>query len=242
MRVNLQATNRKKGGEQWLLGLVDNSLTVKRRAEPGVISSIVECYSSVPGGGYTRTPGAAELRQVVYAEVACGIKGVYVRRPQEYPQDYAVPLPEAAQTGFVNRANALVAELETLLPYLSVSEPVNLVARCSSSEAVAKTLLCGDRGVLLVVLRTDMPGRGPAEPIEVVLDVPDWLALTDFIEIGGRHAKGPVTESQEGVRLGIPKLGAVGVYLLPAAKRGDADDERGQPSFGKKSVSPAPPS
>jgi len=82
----------------------------------------------VPGGGYTRTPGAAELRQVVYAEVACGIKGVYVRRPQEYPQDYAVPLPEAAQTGFVNRANVLVAELETLLPYLSVSEPVDLVA------------------------------------------------------------------------------------------------------------------
>ena len=183
----------------------------------------------MPGGGYTRTPGAAELRQVVYAEVACGIKGVYVRRPQEYPQDYAVPLPEAAQTGFVNRANVLVAELETLLPYLSVSEPVNLVARCSSRKAVAKTLLCGDRGVLLVVLRTDMPGRGPAEPIEVVLDVPDWLALTDFIEIGGSHDKGQVTECEQGARVTLNKPGAVGVYLLPAAEHVDDDDARGKP-------------
>jgi len=183
----------------------------------------------VPGGGYTRTPGVAELRQVVYAEVACGIKGVYVRRPQEYPQDYAVPLPEAAQTGFVNRANVLVAELETLLPYLSVSEPVDLVARCSSAKAVAKTLLCGDRGVLLVVLRTDMPGRGPAKPIEVVLDVPDWLALTDFIEIGGSHDKGQVTECEQGARITLNKPGAVGVYLLPAAEHVDDDDARGKP-------------
>jgi len=207
MRVNPQASNPERRTERWLKGLLDTTSKCKGCSEPGIFSVVIEAYSSLLGAQHTDTMGGAELREVVYSEIACGAKGIQFRLPKE-----------EISTQYRTNAENTAAELTMLSECLAVSEPVDLVVSCSTDSIIPKTLLCGDQGLILILLRRNAEESEEVAPFDVVLNSPDWLKPTEFLEVGGASTKGTLVQSERGVRLTVQGLGSVGVYALPASR------------------------
>jgi len=204
MRVNTQAVSFERGTTGWVRGLLDTNSECKSRSEPGTFAVTIEPVSIVPGSTLSDALGTRELREVVYAGVASGATGIHFRLWQ-----YIESRHDAGRT-------AVAAELGTIAPYLTISEPVDLMASCSSDQVIAKTLLCGDRGIILIVMRKDIQESEPIGPFDVVLTLPDWLDVSEFLEVGGTRSKGRLASSSEGIRLTVNELDSAGVFILPS--------------------------
>jgi len=206
---NLQGSNQTRGKQGWLEGLLDIASLCKTCTEPGVFAALIESGSSLPGSRLGATMAGREARVVVYGEVACGAKGFGFRLNPG-------PTTDGDSRSYFGMVEFIERELRTILSFLAISEPVDLVTNCSSDRVIPRTLLCGDRGVVLIVLREDLRSRELPRQVDIVLSTPAWLRLSEFIEIGGQRARGTLLQHEDGVKLTVEELDSVRVYLLPS--------------------------
>lgn len=138
------------------------------------------------------------MRTTVYAELAAGAKGMVFRATDAYR-------PQIRQ---------ISRELDAIFPFLAICEPADFVTACLSEGVTRKTLLCGDRGILLIVLRKDLDSRQLLQSLSITLSPPKWLELRNLVEIGGGRSEGPLAHSNGQIQLAIDALDCVGVYLM----------------------------
>jgi hypothetical protein len=120
-----------------LLGSVE---ATRRATQPGIAYAWV--FPSDIHAPSSRPYGVARLRTMIYAMLAGGSKG-FELFPPKY-QD---------ASGTHARANErLLAELAPLRPLIALSEPVDLLESGEPGGYVVRTLVCGDKGILLFVL------------------------------------------------------------------------------------------
>lgn len=153
----------------------------------------------------TRFPTPEEERIIVWSEIGEGSKGIwyYVSSPKA---GYPASPPLEVEIGRINR------ELQALKEYIVISEPVSLV-QGDTEKVTAYTLLCGDKGILLIMMNNDHKsyfeeGKEPFEytskrNLETIVKIPDWLKVTGVIEIKYPEEK-QVKYSQEKNTLIIP--------------------------------------
>ncbi len=206
--VNLQASNLERGEDKPWTGFYDVARITKTAYEPGVYAALIENASMYHGAyGQATSPkdpplSVRELRAIAYGALAHGAKGLQFRPPAPGATEHRAHI------------EALEKELAPLHPYLALAEPVDLVQRCSAEDMLCHTLLCGDKGALLIVLRHGAPEAEATEPVVVVLSLPPWADFSDYIEVGGARQQGQATRRGREAAFSVRVPESVAAFLL----------------------------
>jgi hypothetical protein len=122
------------------------------------------------------------LRKMAYAMIAGGAKGI------EF-QSIKWEDPDGSVTRNFNR---LQEELKSLESLWIISEPVDLIERCPQGK-VLRTLLCGDRGILLFIF-PDEHWSGAVTDSLVELRIPSgFVPQSQAMIAGGRYGTKELT-------------------------------------------------
>jgi len=173
----------------------------KIACQPRILWTIPEAFTYRG----TRFPTPEEERIIVFAEIGEGSKGIWYyvySQKTGYPAN--IPLEEE-----IKRINW---ELQKLKGYLVISEPFGL-ARAETEKVTPYTLLCGDKGIALILVNNDHKsyfeeGKEPFEynpkkDFYVEVEIPEWLEIKEMKEIRYPEEK-QVKYKKEGNKLVIP--------------------------------------
>jgi len=133
----------------------------------------------------TRFPTPEEERIIVWSQIGEGSKGIwyfYSNKTSGYPASPALE----AEIGRIN------SELQVLKEYIVISEPVSLV-RTDAEKITAYTLLCGDKGILLILVNNDHTSYfeegkepftyTPKENFKAEVKISQWMKVKEITEV-----------------------------------------------------------
>ncbi len=171
--------------------------------------------------------GVSRLRNMIYALVAGGSKGIEL-----FPPKFDDP------GGAHARANArLLEEIASLRELLAISEPVDLwethePARMpvhnTGDGFLIRTILCGDKGVLLFVLPKNDPPEISAPRATVSLRQPGYPLGNEAFEVGGAAKALPLQHSDnDRASLDVPLESHAQVFLIPPSSARISDHNTG---------------
>jgi len=191
----------------------------KLASEPRLLWTIPEAFTYRG----TRFPTPEEERIIVWSEIGEGSKGIwyYVSSPKA---GYPASPPLEAEIGRINR------ELQALKDYIVISEPVSL-ARADAEKVTAYTLLCGDKGILLILVNNDHTsyfeeGKDPftyqsKENFKAEVKIPQWLKVQGITEVRAEQTIENVKYQTERNSLIIPidRLDVTRQFLITTERK-----------------------
>lgn len=151
--------------------------------------------------------GIARLRGMVYAILAGGSKGFELSPPKfEDP------------SGTYALANSkLLEQLAPLRPFLAFSDPVDLLESEEPAGFVVRTLVCGDKGILLFVLPLkDNAAHEGRESLRI--REPGYLLSAEAFEITSGDSFSLTQPDSRHYTLDVPLTSQAQLYLIPAVE------------------------
>jgi hypothetical protein len=191
----------------------------KLASEPRPLWTIPEAFTYRG----TRFPTPEEERIIVWSEIGEGSKGIwyYVSSPKA---GYPASPPLEVEIGRINR------ELQALKEYIVISEPVSLV-QVDTEKVTAYTLLCGDKGILLIMVNNDHTSYfeedkkpftyQPKENFNAEVKIPQWLKVKGIMEIKADETIENVKYQTEREKLIIPidRLDVTKQFLITTERK-----------------------
>jgi hypothetical protein len=178
-------------GSKYVEPLVEEMEQAARQSEPGICCAWV--FPSDIHSPEAPPYGVSRLRNMTYALIAGGGKGALFHQPY-------FPDPEGKYGQAIVR---LVEEVNLIRDWIAISEPAPLVDAPSSEKFLFRTLLCGDKGIILFQLPKDDAGTVDKSPVLLSVREPRYELELQALEVGGlcrtvalRRAKPGVIEME----------------------------------------------
>jgi len=185
---------------QTLLECVEKT---RRATQPGITYAWI-----FPSNIHAPSPtpyGVARLRTMIYAMLAGGSKGFEL-----FPPKFDDPNGKYAQAN-----NRLLEELAPLRPLIAVSEPVDLLESEEPAGFVVRTLVCGDKGILLFILPLiDNVAHEGRETLRI--RGPGYLLSEDAYEVTSGDSFSVTQPDPRHYALDVPLTSQAQLYLIPA--------------------------
>lgn len=152
----------------------------KLACQPKILWTIPEAFTH--RGTRFQTP--EEERIIVWSEIGEGSKGIWY---YVYNQKIGYP----ANNQLEEEIKKINWELQKLKDYILISEPFKL-AKVDKEKITPYTLLCGDKGIILILINNDHKSYfekppyfqyKPKENIKVEIKIPFWLKVKKIKEI-----------------------------------------------------------
>lgn len=149
--------------------------------------------------------GITRLRAMIYAMLAGGAKGLEL-----FPPRFDDPNGRYAQAN-----NRLLEDIALLQPLIAVSEAVDLLESKEPENFFIRTLLCGDKGILLFVLPYNDRTEGQAN-VDLLIPSPGYRLREEGYEV---TTGAPLAVSPKGSQhyiIDCPLPGQAQLYLILA--------------------------
>ncbi len=191
----------------------------KRASEPRPLWTIPEAFTYRG----TRFPTPEEERIIVWSQIGEGSKGIWYYVANQKTGYPANPSLEA-EIGRINR------ELQALKEYLVISEPVAL-AQTDTEKVTAYTLLCGDKGIVLILVNNDHTSsfeegkkpflHHPKEHFTAKLKIPPWLKIQKITEVTAHQTKETLISPTQSDNLILPidRLDITRLFLIHTERK-----------------------
>jgi hypothetical protein len=220
--ANLQASNLDRGKDNPWPGWHAIAAIVKAAVAPGIFTALIEDASQFSGAyGQPASPAdpplrEGELRPLLYLSLAAGSKGLLIRPPLAPAEVHATPPVAGSSAPGHSKFEALLTELNGLLPRLAISEPAPGAVSANDAATQAQALLCGEQGLLIVAHRFGEPAQ--PSPLKLRVTVPPGCPpLRHWREIGG-SAAGELVQVGHGVSLEhVMESELMVIWLSPVA-------------------------
>ena len=144
---------------------------------------------------------------MIYAMLAGGSKGFEL-----FPPKFEDPNGKYTQA-----IGNLLEELASLQPLLAISDPVQLLESEEPDDFLVRTLLCGDKGVLLFVLpsKEDVDVRGRAR---LRVRQPGFSLCAEAYEVGGNEGVSIDPLDPQHYLADVPLVEQARLYFVPACQ------------------------
>jgi len=154
----------------------------KKAAEPRLLWCIPEAWTDP---SRQRFPTPEEERIIVYSEIGEGSRGVWYFSAKR-TSGYRGSPPLEAEIGRINR------ELRYLKDYLVIGESFP-IASVKSEKARVYSILCGDKGIVLILVNLDHQSSfeknkpafvySPQEDLTIQCHIPEWFRPTEVLSV-----------------------------------------------------------
>lgn len=154
----------------------------KKAAEPRLLWCIPEAWTDP---SRQRFPTPEEERIIVYSEIGEGARGVWYFSAKR-TSGYRGSLPLEVEVGRINR------ELRCLRDYLMIGESFP-IASVNSDKARVYPILCGDKGIVLILMNLDHLSSfeknkpafvcSPQEDLTIQCDMPEWFRPAEVLSV-----------------------------------------------------------
>jgi hypothetical protein len=185
------------------------SLT-KSSVEPGIFH--VKIYARNAHNEQKPPYAMSVIRNIAYASIAAGAKGLALEPFSR------LDLPGS----FASALDRLLLEIDSIRPLIAVSDPVASARTSQEAWCYAHTLLCGQEGLLLILLpRQASTGAKPSRPAIVCLEACGFPALSPVaVEVGYLGQQLPVDRKGTGdYAITVPASGEARVFFVEAVNK-----------------------
>lgn len=187
----------------------------KKVSEPKLLWTCPEAFSCYG----SRFPTPLEERIIVYSEIAQGSKGIWY---YVFDKEIGYLLDKNLE----NEIKQINWELRQVRDYILIGEPYEL-ANTYNDSVVANTLLCGDKGIILILQNKDYRSYfgdernkfqyNRKEQFLVEISVPKWMKIENIVEISYPKKRDINFTTKEGlVSIPIDFIDATKLFLLSA--------------------------
>ena len=163
-----------------------------------MFSAIVDWISSIHTDVEQRA-GAAEVRMATHAAIAGGAKSIYFRTQGK---------------GQEEAAHWLIDDWRPVSTLLGLAEPVEITVQCSEPTVTARVLLCGDKGMFLMLFNTSFPEHAIENPFSVIVPLPQGFTAGQCFEIDGDRAHPKLAVENGVATVGLDGLRSSRAFLL----------------------------
>jgi len=182
--------------------------------DPRPIVSIPEAFSNSVKIARDLTPD--EVSFATWNEVAEGAKGVrYYHRHGSSPDRGYAEMP-----GVEARIACDALNLQLLKPFLRVGDTLDMAAS-SNGKVACKSILCGEKGIVVVALNRDFTGKleTPSEwrcltNVGVSATIPSGQRVGQVLKVNQGFHSVPFTQNNNCVGFSIPSIRTVCLYLV----------------------------
>ncbi len=201
--VNPAAANLRRGEADAWQGYDAALDLIGTRIAPGLYAAVLDDTAPTAGAyGALATPEDAvitldDARAAAWLAIAAGAKGLVVRARENNP----------------NGTDSFAQLLDEIRPHatlLAIGAPAELVQNDPGDGIIARTLRCGDRAVLLVVLR-EAAGAGP---VDLVITHGLGAASLRVMSIGERETSATLNADARSATVTVPQPKRLEVFLI----------------------------
>jgi len=185
----------------------------KLACEPRPLMTIQEAFARGKGMPFI---SPEQVRLGVYYQVAEGVKGISYYSKNQYTRYPALE----QEIGRVNQ------ELQAIKSYLKIGEPFAGLAVASRPEVLAKSIVAGDRGLVLILINTGYRTLirdekrettfTPRENFTVEVEMPGWLEIKQAVEIGPETKSVRFQRRNGKIIIPVDRLELTRIFLLTA--------------------------
>lgn len=188
--------------------------------DPRPIISVPEAFDDPAKVGRDLTPD--EVSFAMWNEVAEGAKGVRYYQRRRYPSGRGY----ADMPGVEARIARDALSLQLLKPFLRVGDTFDLAAS-NKDKVVCKSVLCGEKGVVVIALNRDFTGKmetpsqwRSAADIGVTVTIPNGQHVGQVLEVNQGFRPVQFTQGDGRVEFVMPSIRTARVYLVRFQQEG----------------------
>ena len=185
----------------------------KLACEPRPLMTIQEAFARGQGAPFI---SPEQVRLGVYYQVVEGVKGISYYSKNQYTKYPALE----QEIGRINR------ELQAIKAYLKIGESFAGLAVASRPEVLAKSIVAGDRGLVVILINTGYRTAirdekrettfSPQENFTVEVAVPGWLEIKQAVEIGPETRPVQLQKKKGKIIIPVDRIELTKILLLTA--------------------------
>jgi|GEM_PF-2553775 len=173
---------------------------LRRALSPKPVYGHVEVGHAVMSNGYQGILQPEEMRLRLYYMISRGVKGLLFRCGGRELLNLST---ETERRALKRELKTIESEINRLRPLLRIGEFVERISECTEPLVEPATLLCGDRGMAIILLNHDRQQSWPEnemhlgrqfwiepklDPFDVKINIPSGRSVVSIKEVGGKEA------------------------------------------------------